>query len=352
MKKLDKYKKFMLAIGIAALVIAVILIWQITTSDNTKDVVGDNTTNSSVEIDTGGEDDDDSSEVKEYKLSPGVVIFDENAGTLHDDGFEYEIIEGAKTPQMKIVSYYDIEREKIELPSKVTYEDKEYTVTVIGNSAFESNTVMKEVVFSDSIKKIGDNAFYSCDTLEKIVFSDSVSKIGAGAFAECLSLKNIEFGKGLKSIGNEAFCDASSLTEISIPGSVETMGKSIFYGCENMVKCTFEDGVSAVAAETFTNCYKLKEVILPESIVSIGNEAFWSCEALKELVIPSKVALCGESAFYSSGITKLSIKSTLLQPNAEMLEGCDTIKVILVPVDMADIYKDCYKDEEIQIKSL
>ena len=104
MKKLDKDKKFILAVGIAALAIAVILVWIIITSADKKGNMVEVTKGSSSEVNSG----DGSSAVKQEELLPGVIIYVETTGTLHDDGFEYEIIEDAKTPQMKIVSYYDI----------------------------------------------------------------------------------------------------------------------------------------------------------------------------------------------------------------------------------------------------
>ena len=341
MKKLSKDTKFLIAIIIAALIIAAIIVGVIMSSRS--DVGKGNKESSNVSSETNSGDGSD--------LSAGEAVYDKNDGTIHDSLLVYEVIKDAKTPEMKVSSYYDINREKMEIPSKVTYDGKEYTVTVIGKSAFESNTAMEEVIIPDTVKRIEANAFYSNAVLAKVTLSDSVSDIGISAFAEDSELKEVKFGKGLKSLGDEVFSDCTGLESMSIPGTIESMGKSLFYGCENMTKFEFGDGITVVGDEIFTNCYKLADVTIPESVVSIGKEAFWGCEKLKSVTLPSRIAVCGEGAFYSCGIEELIIKSSALQPSLEMLDGCDTLKKLKVPEALVNTYKSCYEDADFTVEA-
>ncbi len=48
------------------------------------------------------------------------------------------------------------------IPSSVTYEGKEYSVTSIGNGAFDYCSGLTSIEIPNSVTSIGDGAFYSC----------------------------------------------------------------------------------------------------------------------------------------------------------------------------------------------
>ena len=55
----------------------------------------------------------------------------------------------------------------------------------------------------------------------------TVTGIGEDAFQDCTSLKSITIPEGVKSIGNGAFMN-SGITSISLPNSLETLGNIVF----------------------------------------------------------------------------------------------------------------------------
>ena len=57
---------------------------------------------------------------------------------------------------------------KVEIPESVTVNSKTYSVTGIAASAFENNTVIKEVSVPQTIEEIGDDAFAGCTSLNTI----------------------------------------------------------------------------------------------------------------------------------------------------------------------------------------
>jgi hypothetical protein len=54
------------------------------------------------------------------------------------------------------------------IPETVTYNNKTYKVTEIGEGTFENNTNLKEVSIPSSITSIGDKAFKGCSNLKSI----------------------------------------------------------------------------------------------------------------------------------------------------------------------------------------
>ena len=74
---------------------------------------------------------------------------------------------------------------KVEIPESVTVDSKTYPVTGIAASAFENNTVIKEVSVPQTIEEIGDEAFAGCTSLSTIYcFADepiALATTGANA---------------------------------------------------------------------------------------------------------------------------------------------------------------------------
>ena len=79
--------------------------------------------------------------------------------------YEYQVNEDGKT--CKITQADPLIYGKVEVPEKMD----DYTVTEIGENAFQHCYSIEQLVLPDSIKKIGRYAFDECFALEKITFS-------------------------------------------------------------------------------------------------------------------------------------------------------------------------------------
>ncbi|MBE6933947.1 MAG: leucine-rich repeat domain-containing protein [Ruminococcaceae bacterium] len=119
-----------------------------------------------------------------------------------------------------------------------------YTVTGIGNYAFNCCTHVTSVTIPDSVTKIGDCAFYSCTSLTEMTIPDRVTSIGSCAFYYCAELTAISIPDSLVSIGNNAFADCAKLTDITLPNGVTDIGNFAFSGC-NLLTIHCEEGLEA-----------------------------------------------------------------------------------------------------------
>lgn len=103
------------------------------------------------------------------------------------------------------------------------------TCTIIGTSAFEECTSLKEIKFAESsCWVIEEKAFNGCTSLSEIdLFATLCVEIESNAFSGCTKLTNLQLPNTLKKIGNNAF-ENSPIKEIILPDGLETIGESVF----------------------------------------------------------------------------------------------------------------------------
>ena len=70
----------------------------------------------------------------------------------------------------------------VAIPSNVTYEEVEYSVTRIGASAFSNCRSLTSITIPESVTSIESSAFYGCSSLTSITIPESVTSIGREAF--------------------------------------------------------------------------------------------------------------------------------------------------------------------------
>ena len=117
------------------------------------------------------------------------------------------------------------------IPSSISYNGKNYSVTSIGYDAFSRCSGLTSITIPNSVTSIGDYAFRFCSSLTSITIPNSVTSIGDYAFTGCNGLTNITIPNSVTSIGKSAFIGCSGLTSITIPNSVTSIGSYTFYRC-------------------------------------------------------------------------------------------------------------------------
>lgn len=165
----------------------------------------------------------------------------------------------------------------VELPSKVEYNSKVFSVTCIASvkganietvkipdsiteikSVAFSNTSIKYLDIPDNIVNIGIYAFEGCKSLESIRISRNVSVLSYGLFKDCTNLKKVEWHPLESSkIEYESFENCISLKSFTIPSTCYKVGnkyrnnsngdhKIAFNNCSSLDTLIIEDGIGTI----------------------------------------------------------------------------------------------------------
>ena len=213
----------------------------------------------------------------------------------------------------------------IEIPRRVIYDSKTYTVTSIGEYAFMNSSFLTSVTIPNSVTFIGDEAF-SCSSLENINVdseNDNYSSIDGILYNKdvtnlicCPSAKtSVTIPHSVTSISEEAFsgCD---LTSVTIPNSVTSIGDNAFRACSRLTSVTIPNSVTSIGNSTFRDCSRLTSVTIPNSVTSIGYNAFYYCVSLKAIYMQCEVPIECDPRF-----SETSLKEAVLYvPTGTMAE--------------------------------
>ncbi len=259
----------------------------------------------------------------------------------------------------------------IAIPSIVTYNGTDYTVTSIGESAF-SNRPITNVTIPNSVTSIGASAFYCCRSLTSVTIPNSVTSIGNFAFYYCDSMTSVSIPNSVTSIGNSAFYYCDKLTSVTIPNSVTEIGYGPFSYCRRLTEINVEEGneyfcsyngvlynfdktiliqcpgakkeceipnsVTSISDYAFYYCTSLTSVSIPNSVTSIGKYTFYYCDKLTSVDIPNSVTSIGNDAFYNcSSLTSVTIPNSVTSIEPLSFRYCFNLTSVTIPNSVTSI---------------
>ena len=272
------------------------------------------------------------------------------------------------------------------IPSTVSYDGITYSVTSIGEQAFQSCSGLTSVTIPNSVTSIGSYAFNGCSSLTSISIPNSVISIGSDAFSICVSLTSVTIPNSVISIGSYAFNGCSSLTSISIPNSVISIGNFAFENCSGLTGVTIGNSVISIGSYVFSGCSSLTVVTIPSSVASIGLWAFNGVEVVNycgsasgspwgatrvvcgfygegdflyqdstkttliayvgsasSVAIPNTVTSIWERAFYGcSGLTSVTIGNSVTSIGEQAFYGCSGLTNVTIPNSVTSIGEQAF----------
>lgn len=231
----------------------------------------------------------------------------------------------------------------------------EYTVTSIGNNAFQHCTSLTAITLPETIKDIGYDAFYGCNKLATIDLPNSIVTIGGSAFYDCSKLTEIVIPEEVTSLEDGLFYNCTSLESVTVPSNVTSLGNDVFYNCKELINVNIPNGVTTISDHAFFGCNSLKSILIPDSVSRIEDYAFCGCSSITDITIPSSVTSIGDEAFGGCGLVNVIIPNSIKTIQYCTFEGCSNLTSITIPDSVTSIgygaFVRCRKLSSISLPS-
>ena len=161
----------------------------------------------------------------------------------------------------------------LDIPSVVTKNSVDYTVTAIGDNAFMGCSGLTRVTFPATLTSLGQYAFRECTGITSVVIPSTLTTIGDGAFLWCTSLAEVSLPDNMTRIGKGMF-EGAAFTEIQLPNSLQVIDKLAFYAT-GLTTLTIPASVTTIGAQAFKDCLDLEYVAaLPTTPPTINANSF------------------------------------------------------------------------------
>lgn len=165
------------------------------------------------------------------------------------------------------------------IPASVTFWDKEFIVTAIGNWAFADCSKLCAVELPDTITCIEEMAFIRCESLTSIVLPDSVTRVGESAFLYC-ELASLHIPDSVTEIGERAFDDSL----------IPAYNAHIFANMPHSItgEYSIQEGIKTITAGAFSH-RKITSIVIPASVEMIREKAFSGCNGLVSIICKATI---------------------------------------------------------------
>ena len=103
--------------------------------------------------------------------------------------------------------------------------------------------------------------------------------------------------------------------------------------------------VTSLGASCFEGCSGLTSITIPSSVTSLSESCFKGCSGLTSITIPSSITSLGESCFSGCrGLTSITIPSSITSLGKECFYGCAALTSITIPSSVTSLGASCFWD--------
>ena len=258
---------------------------------------------------------------------------------------------------------------ELNIPQTVVYQGTEYTVTSIGNGAFDYYNQSKNnkaltissVNLNNVSLTIGENAFRGLPNLTEVVGMGNITEISDAAFNGCKVLKKVSDLSALTSIGDRAFMNCPELAELDGIewSSLTHIGRQAFqfYSTSDpeltsslkleLTENTFQS-LTSIGEGAFSGCSGVTgKVVFPESITEIPNSVF-SGTGITDVDF-SHVTSIGNSAFSGTGISgKLVLPDSITEIGSYAFDNVKITGSLVLPKSLITLGKYAFRMTDIR----
>lgn len=179
---------------------------------------------------------------------------------------------------------------------------------------------------------IGSNSFYNCSGLTAIEIPNSVTTIEGVAFMSCTGITSINIPNSVTTIGGNAFGWCSGLTSIEIPASVTSIGGNLIQGCTSLESIVVD--ANNTVYDSRENCNAIIETSTNKLISGCNNSE-----------IPNTIITIGNSAFSAChGLTAIEIPNSVTTIEVGAFNYCTGLTSVVIPNSVTTIGDNAFRD--------
>ncbi|MBR1377748.1 MAG: leucine-rich repeat protein [Bacteroidaceae bacterium] len=260
------------------------------------------------------------------------------------------------------------------IPPTVTYNNKVYTVTELGEDCFNSCPDLLSVKIPETVLRIG-RSFSNDERLERVYIPRSVRRIAGANFFMCPNLHTIEVDRrnpyydsrdhcnaiietrtatlrcacnastiptGVKRLGNNCF-NGTNIEELIVPEGIEELGQYCFSGCGKLRHISLPSTLRHIEMGCFSGCYQLDSIYIPDGVTSLGRDCFEACRGLRTVRLPDAITTLDGTFYDCASLTTVNMPKQL-----KTLSGtfgrCASLTYFIIPESVTTISSWCFGD--------
>lgn len=182
------------------------------------------------------------------------LVVQGHSQTFTNNFITYQVINNQPPYTVQVTGYnFTNGGATVNIPSTATYNSISYSVTVIGDNAFQGNATtgaqISSVVIPNTVTYIGNNAF-AYNLLQTLVIPNSVTSIGNLAFINN-QINNLTLSNNLAYISTGVF-QGNNISNITIPNSVTSIQANAFFN-NQLTNITIPSNVILIGLRAFAN---------------------------------------------------------------------------------------------------
>lgn len=295
-----------------------------------------------------------------------VTIYDE--GVVYNGGYYY-LLNSPRDGEAAITSIYggsridvsdddvpQIYSGTINIPTSITYLDKNYKITSVGKSAFYRQDSIQAINIPYTVTTIGSNASAKSKGVVLVNVEDGsqLVNVGENAFMKCPRLRRVTFSgttMKLKSIDENAFYGCTDLQQVTWNGntSLNIIDDCAFDSCTSLRRVTWKGNcpLRTIDDYAFYSCSSLNHFVMPDSVTRVGKHSFRYNGSLADIHLAKSLSFIDEYAFGECGFSNITLPDTLANLQAGAFINNAHLTSITIPARVTGIGAACFENNAV-----
>lgn len=237
-----------------------------------------------------------------------------------------------------------------------------YGVEGVRSGAFDEQSGVRRIEFSETCVFLEERAFAGCDTLEEVVLPEGLETLEAETFADCGSLRSVVIPASVKLIRSGAFRGCTALEHVELQNPQASVFEDAFEGCpfslpepdRGSVQLEFTvDKKNRATITGFSGAGERIEIpalISGHPVVAIAKDVFAGHMELREIILPDTVtAIPGDAFRGCTGLERLHLSNSLSKMTSSTFAECRSLREVNIPNAMTEVKRGLFKDCPVEL---